>query len=289
MDYVMKKTFPEVVYLNGEWLRQEHATISVFDRGFIFGDGLYEVIPFYSGKFFLKDAHLNRLRYGLNQVHIDFDVSRLEPVLEEAVTKVKLGEQDGAVYIQITRGVAPRTHYYPENVTPTILVYAFPVALKGFDKRFVDVLITEDYRWHRCDIKATSLIANVAMNDEAIKNGFHETILHRQGVITEGSHSSIFFVVNNEVYTHPEGHYILPGITRKAVIDLCKKLDVVIHEDPLKIDQLSEVDEVFLTGTTTQILGVKSMIMNGEVCFKKQEAGEITKRLQHAFIALTAQ
>lgn len=283
----MKKSFPKRVFLNSEWKNAEEAKISVFDRGFVFGDGLYEVIPFYNGKFFLKEDHLNRLSYGLKEINIEFDVDGINDVLLKAIREADLDGSDGAAYIQVTRGVAPRIHSYPSESKPTVLIYAFPVVLEGFEEKSVDVLVSEDYRWHRCDIKSTSLVANVAMNNEAVKNGFHENVLHRNGVITEGSHSSVFFVRNKVVYTHPNGKFILPGITRKATIDLCRANNIQIIETPLSIDQLSTVDEVFLTGTRTQILAVRSVVMNGVARFKQNQIGEITRILQQELIGKT--
>jgi D-alanine transaminase len=153
-----EKEYPAEVYLNGSWMKPEQAKISVFDRGFMFGDGIYEVTPYYSGKAFKLKEHLERLQYCLNEVQIIFNASTLEEVMAEALERAGLNEADAAVYVQISRGVAPRTHYYAENVSPTVLIYAYSVKLEGFEEKQWNVLASKDRRWHRCDIKSTALI-----------------------------------------------------------------------------------------------------------------------------------
>lgn len=282
-----KRTFPKEVYLNGEWLNSEKAFISVFDRGFMLGDGIYEVTPFYDGKPYRLKDHLDRLQYCLNEIQIKLDAGSLKEVMLEAVSRAGLSKRDCAVYIQITRGVAPRTHFFPEQIEPTVLLYAFPVFLNGFEGKQASVLVSEDLRWHRCDIKSISLMANIKANDQAHSLGLDENLLVRDGFFTEGSHTSIFFVKNNEIFTHPEGPHILSGITRKVILEMCREMDLEFSEKALHIDELKEVDEVFLTGTTTQILAVKSMLLNENEIFNKPESGEITQQLQKAFLKLT--
>lgn len=282
-----KKTYPAEVYLNGKWMNHNEAFVSVFDRGFMFGDGIYEVIPFYHGKAFGLQRHLDRLTYCLNEIEVDFDVNDLREVIDEAVSRADIEKKDGAVYIQITRGVAPRTHYYPQESIPTVLLYGYPVQLEGFEKKQASVLVSKDLRWHRCDIKSVSLMANIRANNKAHAMGLDENILVRKGFFTEGSHSSIFFVKFGKVYTHPEGHHILSGITRKIVIEMCEKLKIKVVEKAVHIDELVEVDEIFLTGTTTQILSVKSMFREEEDIYNNPKKGKITSELQEAFIELT--
>lgn len=281
-----KKTYPPEVYLNDQWLKPEEASISVFDRGFMFGDGIYEVTPFYHGKPFRLEAHLERLRYCLDEIKISFIVSTLEKLIFEAVSRGGYSEKDAAVYIQITRGTAPRTHYFPEASKPTVLLYAFPVALQDFESKRWKVIISEDFRWQRCDIKSTALLANCMANEEANSNGFDENLLFRNGYFTEGSHSTAFFVKNGQIYTHPEGPYILSGITRQIVLEICRKLELTVHERPLHLEELPEVEEIFLTGTTTQITAVSSLHDNEKELFSS-ERGEITARLQEEFRKLT--
>lgn len=279
----MKKTYPNEVFLNGQWLAQEQATVSVFDRGFMLGDGIYEVIPYYQRKLFTLDEHIARLQYGLDQVGIAYDASMLK--YPAAVALDRAGYDEGAVYIQVTRGVAPRTHHFPAGAVPTVLLYAFAVSFGGFEQKCVDVMLSEEFRWQRCDIKSTSLMANVLANQAAHQAGVTEHILARQGLITEGSHTSVFFVRDNVVYTHPEGPHILPGITRRLVISLCQELAIPVREEAMATAQLSEVDEAFLTGTTSQVTAIGNIwVGDGQLALGTGGIGPITRRIQEAFI-----
>lgn len=281
-----KKNYPAEVYLNGKWVKHDEAFVSVFDRGFMFGDGIYEVTPFYKGVPFKLKEHLKRLQYCLNEIQLEFDVPSLEKLMLEAISRAGLSKSDAAVYIQISRGTAPRTHFYPENPTPALLLYAYPVNLEKFETRQWKVMTSEDKRWHRCDIKTTALMANVMANEEAVSLDFDENLMFRQGYFTEASHSSAFFVKYKTVYTHPEGPNILSGITRKQIILLCKKLGIKIKEKAVHIDELVEVDEIFLTGTTTQVVSVASVHSREKELFHASK-NDITSLLQKEFIKLT--
>jgi len=149
------------------------------------------------------------------------------------------------------------------------------------------VLVSNDLRWQRCDIKSISLMANIKANDQAHSLGLDENLLVRDGFFTEGSHSSIFFVKNKMIFTHPEGPHILSGITRKVILEMCREMELEISEKALHINELKDVNEVFLTGTTTQILSVKSMLLNEKEIFNRPEVGQVTRQLQEAFIKLT--
>jgi len=279
----MKLSYPSKLYLNGEWLKPEAAKISVFDRGFLFGDGIYEVIPFYCGKLFLLKEHLERLKYSLNEVELKCDISDFEALILKAIDLAELNKDDGAIYIQVSRGMAPRTHYFPESYDATVLMYAYKTNLRGFQDQFKDVVVSNDLRWHRCDIKSVSLMANILANTEAEKGGFAENIMIRDGFFTEGSHSSLFFVKNDTVYTHPNGKFILPGITRNLLIKLCKDNDIEIVEKALPVSALDEVTEVFITGTTTQITAIKNLHFPDKILNFGDEIGKVTKRLQQLF------
>ncbi|CAM4153469.1 aminotransferase class IV [Gillisia limnaea] len=281
-----KKNYPAEVYLNGKWLKHDQAFVSVFDRGFMFGDGIYEVTPFYNGIPFKLKEHLERLQYCLNEVQIEFDVTSLEKIMLEAVSRAGLSKSDAAVYIQISRGTAPRTHFFPENPTPVILLYSFPVNLEKFETKRWKLLVSEDKRWHRCDIKTTALMASIMANDEAISLDFEENLLVRKGYFTEASHSSAFFVKYKTVYTHPEGPNILSGITRKQIILLCKNSGIKVKEKAVHLDELVEVDEIFLTGTTTQVVRVESVHSREKELFRARKS-DITTFLQNEFIKLT--
>lgn len=281
-----KKTYPAELYLNGEWLAPDKAFVSVFDRAFMFGDGIYEVTPFYCGKAFRLQDHVDRLKYCLQQIRIPFDCAILEHLMVEALSRSGLANSDAAIYIQISRGKAPRTHYFPEHSEPTVLLYAFPVVLENFHEKRWKVLVSEDFRWQRCDIKSTALLANTMSNEDAIADGFDENLLVREGQFTEGSHSTAFFVIDNVVHTHPEGPHILSGITRKVVLEICRDLEIPYEERPVNLEELDRVEEIFLTGTTTQITIVESLHAEGKQIFTAK-IGEITKRLQDEFLKRT--
>ena len=279
----MKKTFPKEVFLNGQWLPHEQATVSVFDRGFMLGDGIYEVIPCYQHKLFTLDEHIQRLQYGLDQVGIEYDAGTLKDRAAEALARA--GYSEGAIYIQVTRGVAPRTHYFPASVVPTVLLYAFPLSFGGFEQKLVDVILSEEFRWQRCDIKSISLMANVLTNNAAHQTGVTENIFSRQGLITEGSHTSVFFVKGNVVYTHPEGPHILPGITRNLVISLCKGMDIQVKEEAIASVELPNVEEAFLTGTTMQVTAIGGILVGDDrLVVGTAGIGPITRHIQAAFI-----
>ncbi len=281
-----KKTYPAEVYFKDQWIKPEEAFVSVFDRSFMFGDGIYEVTPFYDGKPFRLQEHVARVKYCLQEMNINFDASILENLMLEAVKRSSFSKEDAAVYLQISRGTAPRSHFIPEEIEPTLLLYAFKVNLANFEDRYWKVMAQEDLRWHRCDIKSTALLANTMANDVAISAGYDENLLFRNGVFTEGSHTTIFFVKNKTVYTHPEGRQILSGITRKVLLEICRDLDIPVKEEAFPVSGLSEVDEIFLTGTTTQIAPVSSVTIEGKEVFAAQK-GEITRLLQQEFVKKT--
>lgn len=280
----MKNTFPHEVHINGSWVPHHQAQVSVFDRGLLFGDGIYEVIPVYANKPFTLDEHLSRMGEGLEAIGIMFDTTELVNVVLQAISRARFQAGEGAVYIQITRGVAPRTHRFPAHSEPTVIAYAFPYAFGGFTEKTADVIVTPDERWHKCHVKSVSLMANVLANQQAHQAGADENVMARDGYMTEGSHTNIFFVKKETVYTHPKGPHILAGITRQLVLDLCAAEGIPVREEAVKLSELPEVDEAFLTGTTTQLLAI-GRIIHGEnpQRFRSLAAGAVTKHLQKAF------
>ncbi|RDY59704.1 aminotransferase class IV [Flagellimonas nanhaiensis] len=276
--------YPQKVYLNGEILNHEDAKISVFDRGFLFGDGVYEVMLQINGSFFYGDEHLARLSKSLLAIHLEFDLASLPDKIETLLKASDLHEKDSLVYIQITRGVAPRKHAFPEKAMPTLMMYAKPFEIPDINQKQASVRIMDDFRWHRCDIKSVSLLANVMANTEITKEGDYEVIFSREGAITEGSHSNIFFVKNNVVYTHPANEHILDGITRQIAIELCKDIGVEVREEAISKKEIANMDEAFLTGTTTQIASVKQI--DDHLYYTNDDVGQITKRLQEALSQL---
>lgn len=248
----MTSGYPEIVYLNGKYLRHDEAKISVFDRGFIFGDGIYEGIAKMNGRLFCFEEHIARMESGLSFVGIPFDTSDLHEIIMQLEKRQDLENQDAFIYIQITRGTAPRKHAFPDQIEPSCFVY-MKVAEYPDEMAAVQVITRPDNRWHRCDIKMTSLLGNVMASQAAKLESVRECLLIRDGLITEGSHTNVFFVKNQTVFTHPADSHILHGITRKVVIDLCRKYGISLVEKAVSVEDLRDMDEAFLTGTSSQI------------------------------------
>lgn len=246
------------VYLNGEFVAAEDARVSAFDRGFIFGDGVYEVIPVYGGRPFRLPQHLSRLQNSLGAVHIG------NPLTEDGWTRVideliqDAGQTDQAIYLQVTRGAAPRDHAFPENVMPTVFAYSKPMRYPGKNEveNGVAAVTTADIRWRRCDIKAIALLANVVLRQQAAEQGKAEAILIHGQQVTEGAASNIFVVKDNVIYTPPKGQQILPGITRDLVVELANRNDIDCRETAISEQQLREADEVWMTSSMREILPI---------------------------------
>ena len=251
--------YPEKVYLNGEIINAKDAKISVFDRGFLFGDGVYEVMLQINEHFFFGKEHLARLKEGLYKINIEFDVHSLPPIITKLLECANLAGRDCMLYIQVTRGVAPRKHAFPKDVKPSVVLYAIPFILPSINTNNVSAITHTDFRWHRCDIKMTSLLGNVMANNNAVKNGHYETIFHRDGLITEASHCNIFFVKDDIVYTHPADQNILNGITRQIVLQLCQDHKIAYKEEAIALENINQMDEAFLTGTSTQIASIQQI------------------------------
>lgn len=276
--------YPEKVFINGEILNHEDAKISVFDRGFLFGDGIYEVMVQINNKFFFGSEHLKRLDNCLKKIGITFDMDSILEKIDSLLIASNLKTKDCLLYMQVTRGIAPRKHAFPTNVTPTLMMYALPFTLPGINPVHISVQTLPDFRWHRCDIKTTSLIGNVMANDSAIIQNHYESVFIRNEKITEASHCNIFFVKNGIVYTHPADENILNGITRIIVLNLCKDLGIPYKEEGIKPAEIHLMDEAFLTGTSTQIASIKSI--DDHQYYKGESTGRITKSLQEAFFKL---
>ena len=276
--------YPEKVYLNGTILESSAAKISVFDRGFLFGDGIYEVMVQLEGRFFFGKAHLERLACCLEKVTIAYDLSTLQKQIDDLLKATDLARKDCLLYIQLTRGVAPRKHSFPKETTPTVMMYAIPFTLPDINNLPVSVVTQADFRWHRCDIKMTSLLGNVMANDFAINNGHYESVFHRDEKMTEGSHSNLFFVKDETVFTHPANKHILNGITREIVLKICRDNKITYYEEAVAYNQIREMDEAFLTGTSTQIASIKKI--DDHIYYDGSQPGPITLKLQYLFLEL---
>lgn len=277
----------EIVYLNHSFLNQEEAKISPNDRGFIFADGVYEVVKYYCGKAFRYNDHLNRLKRSLSEIGIDYtDTDKLETVFNELLIRNKMLDKPAGIYLQISRGVAQRVHYFPENTKPTI--YAFAFHLPSFTPKLetgIKVITQEDIRWHRCDIKSVSLLPNTMLYNNASKNGAGESVLIRDGYVTEATHSSVFVVKNGVVITRPLSNLILPGITRKVVLEICKANSITVDERLFTKSELLEMDEVFISGTGSEIMPV---IEIDDTIIGNKTPGSVTQLIQKKFFEQTS-
>lgn len=270
------------VFLNGRYVDHGAAAVSIDDRGFLFADGIYEVIRLYDGRPFLVEQHMRRLRAGLAALRIaepDVDLESISARLIEAhgITG------DGTIYIQITRGVAPRKHAFPPaDVRPTVYVIAKPFT-EYPDEYFRDgvpAVTVPDTRWSRCDIKSIALLPNVLANQQAHEAGAFEALFVRDGALIEGSHSNLFGVIDGELRTYPECNYILGGITRSLVIALARDEGIPVREAPIYWDRVGDVTELFLSGTTTEVMPVTTLdarpVADGQ-------PGTFTRRLLSAY------
>ena len=271
------------VYLDGEFMPEGEARVSVNDRGFLFGDGVYEVIRVYGGRPYLMDPHMARLRRGLRALRIRLD--DLDPV-REAAHRLLDGngiDGDGTIYIQVTRGTAPRRHAFPDRGTPpTVYVAARPLTPhpESYWLDGVDAITVPDNRWARCDIKSISLLPNVLANEAAHAADAFEALYVRDGVVVEGSHSNLWGVHRGRLVTYPASNYILAGITRARVFELADELGIEATEGLIHYDALHELDEIFLSGTTTEIMPI---VRVDDIEVVDGQPGPVTRKVQDAF------
>lgn len=247
------------VYLNGSFVDSDEAVVSVSDRGFVFGDGVYEVTRVVNGKFFMEQEHLTRLDEGLKGLKIDLDSdtkSRIPAISRELIKRNDQIEGEASVYLQITRGAArPRTHTFPDPaVTPTLFLSSGKfIPHTELHQSGVDTIKLPDVRWTRCNLKTINLLPNILAKQRAEEAGVNSAILVRDGVVTESPNANIFGVKDGVLYTFPASNYILSGITRLAVISIAGQLKIPIQFTPIREDELYTLDELFFTGTTTDI------------------------------------
>lgn len=246
-------------YLNGDIVPIEQAHIPVLDRGFLFGDAIYEVTPAYSGKLFRADNHIGRLMDGLEKIHIRSSHSAEDwrSVFER--TAHANGTIDQYIYLQVTRGVSRyRDHAMPRDIEPLVFAMAqkLPPRSSQVEQRGIDAILLEDTRWSRCDIKSTSLLANVLLRQRAIDEDCSEAILHRDGWVTEGAASTIMTVSQDALVVPPDNHDILPGTTRKLVVELAERIGLPVEERRCSVQELMDADEVLLSAATKEVLPV---------------------------------
>ena len=271
-----------LVYLNGEYVPLEDATVSVEDRGFLFADGVYEVVRVYGGEPYLMEPHLERMERGLKALRIDADAGEVDRAARRLLDENGI-DGDGAIYVQVTRGAAPRKHAFPPQGTPPTVYVAAKEYSRHPDEYWedgVDAITVGDNRWARCDIKSIALLPNVMANQAAHAAGAFEALFVKDGVVLEGSHSNLWGVRDGRLVTYPSSNYILPGITRARVFELADELGLPAEEGMIYAEELFDMDELFLSGTTTEIMPVVRVdgreVVDGE-------PGPITRKLIRAF------
>ncbi|MCK5478064.1 MAG: D-amino acid aminotransferase [Methylococcales bacterium] len=243
------------VYLNGEYLPLSEAKVSVLDRGFLFGDGVYEVIPSYSGHLFRMQDHLDRLLASLARIRVDFsyDLETWLEILTPLIDKTR----DQYIYLQITRGVAPkRDHAFPKDPVPTVFAMCSDIKPFAEAETGVKALTMDDSRWEMCNVKATTLLANVLLRQEAIEKGCAEAILVKNGYVTEGAASNLFAVIDGILITPENTAEILPGITRQVILELAQNNDIQLSEEIISVQTLQKATEIWLTSSTREIIPV---------------------------------
>jgi len=249
------------VYLNGQFLAADQAKVSVFDRGFLLGDGVYEVIPVYAGHCFELDAHLTRLQSSLDGVKMKNPMSsqQWQAMIEDLVARNGGGDQ--SLYLQVTRGVAPRDHVFPEGVEPTAFAMSNPLqpVPEKYKQNGIKAITLADIRWFNCNIKAITLLPNSLLKQQAQEAGAQEALLIRDGYLTEGAASNIYVVLNGTIYTAPKDEKILPGITRDVVVKLAVDNGMPLLEQAVTEQQLKQADEIWMSSSTKEVLPITQL------------------------------
>lgn len=256
------------IFLNDRFLADDVPCIAPTDRGFIFGDGIYEVIPAYHGQLFRLDAHLERLNNNLDAVRIrrPFTNQQWRDTLNTLVARNQASnpnsdqaDNDGlAIYLQVTRGVAPRDHGFPDDVKPTIFAMCNPIKplADSIREQGIAAIIMDDIRWKYCHIKSIALLPNILLKQQALDQDAQEAILVRDNEVTEGAASNIFVIKNGTISTPPKGELLLPGITRDVILELAAEYNIPHEERPISPDELLTADEIWLSSSTREIVPV---------------------------------
>lgn len=250
-----------IVFLNGDFTPITDAKISVLDRGFLFADGVYEVIPAYAGKLFRLPQHIERLNSSLNAIRMSPPLSaqQWESTLNKLIQQQPDPLSDQSVYLQVTRGAnEQRDHQLPEQYQATVFAMCQPIASHNLSSIALGIkaITLDDIRWDWCHIKSVALLGNILLKQQAADQQCTEAILLRDGYATEGSASNLFIVKNKQLITPPKSHYLLPGITRDLVIELAAKEGITCIEREISEQQLFDADEVWLTSSTKEIMPV---------------------------------
>jgi D-alanine transaminase len=257
------------IYLNGSFLPRSEAQIPIMDRGFLFGDGVYELIPVFNKKVFLLDEHLKRLKSSLNLIQMN-EIQDLDKIINILIKKnIK---NTFFIYLHITRGVQDsRNHIYSENIKPTVLLMCedYPAFSEDLIKKGFQATIQDDFRWMKSNIKSISLLGNVLLKNHASSNGCYETLLIRNKKLTEGSTSNVFIVKDEIIYTPKLGNELLPGVTRGLLIKLLNENHLKVIESDIYESDVVNADEVWCSSSTNAVVPIikvdKNIINNGRV------------------------
>ena len=273
---------PNLAWVNGRFLPLEQAVVSVEDRGYQFGDGVYEVIRTYRGQPFQLDAHWARLERSAKAIGLGLPFRRAEWQRLVAEGLGRAGHPETKIYLQVTRGVAARDHVFPTGTPPTVVMTFRPMQplSAALSEAGVGAITLEDERWGRCDIKSVNLLPNLLARQRAKEAGAFEAILLRDGVVTEGSVSNVAAVTGGRLVTAPEGPRILSGVTRAVILELARKDGIPVEERFVTADELRRADEVFLCGTTVEVLPVVQL---DEAMVGIGRPGPVTGRLRLRF------
>ena len=251
----------DIIYLNGEFMPLEDARIPVLDRGFIFGDGVYEVIPVYSRRPFRLPEHLRRLQNSLDAIRLANPLSDAEwtRLIGEMITKNPGDDQ--SVYLQVTRGVARRDHAFPQGVKQTVFMMTGPLVTPARElvEKGVPAITANDFRWLKCDVKSISLLGNCLLRQEAVDAGAVEAILFRDGFLTEASASNVFVVSKGTVLAPPKNHLVLPGITYDVVLEIIAANNVPCSVREISEKEVRTADELWVTSSTKEVLAVTQL------------------------------
>ena len=272
----------EIVYLNGEFMPLEDAKIPVLDRGFIFGDGVYEVIPVYSRHPFRLAEHLVRFERSHQAIRIPNPLTDAEwtRLVQDLVAR-NAGE-DQSIYLQVTRGVAKRDHAFPKNVKPTVFGMSNPLSTPARDTvdNGIHAITTIDYRWLKCDVKSTSLLANCLLRQVAADADALEVVMFRDGFLTEGSSSNVFVVKNGVILATPKNNLVLPGITYDVVVELARANSLPIDVRPISEAEVCSADEIWVTSSTKEVLAVTTL---NETAVGTGKPGAVFRRMHQLY------
>ncbi len=272
----------ELGLIDGKLVDLNEKLISMEDRGYQFGDGIYEVTSVFNGKLFMLEEHLDRLYSSAKKINLEIPYTKEELIGFHELLLKESGIQNTGIYLQITRGVAPRKHNFPTGIKPVLTMAIRPGDETAPEKREqgIEALLVDDIRWLRCDIKTLNLLGNVLAKQAATEAGKGEAIQHRNGIVTEGSSANFYVVKDGVIYTHPANNLILAGITRIALFRICKENGIKIVEEAFTVDFMNQADEAFITGTTTQIMPITKV---SDAVIGNGKRGPLTKKVQELY------